>query len=348
VTNILAERGIVARWSLILVGLYVLVAGAWLAAGGVVRENTGQELLNVSYDPTRELWREINQAFAMRYANERGVRLTIKQSHGGSGSQARAVIDGLDADVVTLAMWTDVDAIRQKGLIEAGWQARLPEQSLPYYSTIVFVVRQGNPRAIRDWSDLVRPGVSIITPNPRTSGNGRLSLFAAWGAVKVRGGSDDAALAYLAQLYRQVPVLDSGARGSTTTFGQKHQGDVLLAWENEAHLLLREASGEHLEIVYPPVSIKAEPFVAVVDANVKRKGTRAAAEAYLKFLYTEEGQEIIARHCYRPTNAAVLQRHTGTLRAIELFPITAVARDWAEAQTRFCGEGGIFDKIYAK
>src|SRR2546430_5664749 len=256
------------------------------------------ELLNVSYDPTRELWRDVNAAFAPKYEKETGATLAIKQSHGGSGTQARAVIDGLDADVVTLALWPDTDAIRKAGQISEGWEKRLPNNSLPYTSTAVFVVRKGNPKGIKDWPDLIQPGIEIVTPNPKTSGNGQLSFYSAWGSVVLRGGSREDAIAYVTKLYQQVPVLDSGARGATTTFVQKGIGDVHLAWENEAHLAVQEANGT-LELVYPPISMRAEPHVAVVDANVDRKGTRAAAAAYLQFLYTDEAQELIAQHYYR-------------------------------------------------
>lgn len=303
------------------------------------------ELLNVSYDPTRELWRDVNEKFVARYATDTGHKLTIKQSHGGSSTQARAVIDGLDADVVTLAMWPDTDAIRKTGLIADGWERRLPNNSLPYVSTIVFVVRRGNPKSIKDWPDLTKPGVEIVTPNPKTSGNGKLSFLGAWGSVTQRGGSEQDALAFVTRLYRQTPVLDSGARGSTTTFAQKGIGDVHLTWENEAHLEVQEANGE-LEIVYPPVSILAEPQVAVVDANVKRKGTREAAEAYLNYLYSDEGQQIVARHFYRPINQEILRQHSATFPDVKLFPITAIAGDWAAAQKKFFAEGGLFDGIY--
>jgi sulfate transport system substrate-binding protein len=329
----------------IVAGLYVTASALWLLAGGIVTDSGGTELLNVSYDPTRELYRDLNQAFVARYQNDHGIQLVVKQSHGGSGSQARAVIDGLGADVVTLALHSDVDAIRARGLIEDGWDKRLPLRSLPYYSTIVFVVRAGNPKGIHDWQDLTRPGIAVITPNPKTSGNGRLSLWAAWGALRYRGGSEAETLEYVKRLYRNVPVLDSGARGSTVTFAQRNLGDVHLAWENEAHLEVQESAGK-LQIVYPPISLRAEPPVAVVDANVKHKGTRAAAEAYLKWLYSAEAQEIIARNFYRPSSAEVLQRHAGTFPALTLYPITTVAASWEDAQERFCGEGGIFDQIY--
>jgi sulfate transport system substrate-binding protein len=329
----------------LLLAIAVLAAG--LLAGCWESEQKSIELLNVSYDPTRELWKDLNNEFIPRYEQETGTHLTIKQSHGGSGTQARAVIDGLDADVVTLALWSDTDAIRKKGLIAEHWDERLPHHSLPYFSTIVFVVRKGNPRGIKDWPDLIQPGVQIITPNPKTSGNGKLSFLAAWGAALARGGQEQDALAYVSRLYKQTPVLDSGARGSTTTFAQKKIGDVHLTWENEAHLEVQEANGE-LELVYPPASIRAEPYVAVVDANVDRKGTRDAAEAYLKFLYTDEAQEVIARHYYRPINDTVRQKHADVLREIKLFPITTIAPGWDEAQQRFFADGGVIDGIYKK
>jgi|SRR5579875_573230 sulfate/thiosulfate-binding protein len=305
----------------------------------------GGELLNVSYDPTRELWRDINARFIPAYEQQTGRRISIEQSHASSGSQARAVLDGLEADVVTLALWSDTDALRKNGLIKDGWEERLPNHALAYYSTIVFVVRKGNPKGIKDWPDLIKPGVEIITPNPKTSGNGRLSFLAAWGAVRRRGGSEEEARRFVTELYQHTPVLDNGARGSTTTFAQKKIGDVHLTWENEAHLEVAETPGE-LEIVYPSLSIRAEPFVAVVDANVDRKGTRATAEAYLQFLYTEEAQHILARHHYRPINEAVRKQYTAQLPDLELFPITAIAADWEDAQKKFFANGAIFDSIY--
>jgi sulfate transport system substrate-binding protein len=327
----------------------VFIAGAatavWVTVRGTGPQENTMELLNASYDPTRELWRDLNQQFIPRYHQESGVKLTIKQSHGGSATQARAVIDGLDADVVTLALWSDTDALRKKGLIDAGWEERLPNRSLPYFSTIVFVVRKGNPKGIHNWPDLVRPDIAIVTPNPKTSGNGKLSFLAAWGAVIYQGGSPQDASEYVAKLYRQTPVLDSGARGSTVTFAQKRIGDVHLTWENEAHLEVQESAGQ-LELVYPPVSIRAEPHVAVADANVRRKGTQAAAAAYLNYLYTDEAQEIIARHFYRPINPAILQKHAATLADIQLFPVTSFVSGWDEAQQKFFAEGGVFDRIY--
>lgn len=334
------------RWLVVVAVAYLvaLPAVAWLL---VWQQQPEQFLLNVSYDPTRELWRDLNRNFRHEYERETGQNIAIKQSHGGSGSQARSVIDGLDADVVSLAMWSDTDAIRRKGLIAEGWEKRLPNRSLPYYSTIVFVVRQGNPQRIHDWSDIVRPGISVITPNPKTSGNGKLSLLAAWGATLKAGGSDADAERFVTELYRHAPVLDTGARGSAMTFAQKGIGDVHLTWENEAHLEVQEARGA-LEIVYPQRSIKAEPYVTLVDANVDRKGTREVVEKYLNYLYTNEAQEIFARHYYRPYNDEVLARHGDVFRKIDLFEITAVAKSWDDAQKRFFSDNGVFDRIFQK
>jgi sulfate/thiosulfate-binding protein len=322
--------------------LGAILAIACVAVGSA---QSAVQLLNVSYDPTRELWREINSTFIPLYEKEKGVKLTVNQSHGGSSTQARAIIDGLEADVVTIASIIDTDAISQRGLIKKDWLNRLPNRSLPYTSTVVFVVRKGNPKQIKDWPDLAKPGVKIVTPNPKTSGNGYLSFFAAWGSVVLRGGSREDAIKYVTALYKQVPVLDSGARGATTTFVQRRIGDVHLAWENEAHLEVREAKGA-LELVYPPISIRAEPHVAVVDANVDRRNTRAAAEAYLKFLYTDAAQEIIAKHFYRPMNAAVLAKNSATFPNIRLFDITEIAKSFADAHKQFIAEGGVFDSIY--
>ncbi len=302
------------------------------------------ELLNVSYDPTRELWKELNEKFTAKQ-QAAGKNISIKQSHGGSGSQARAVIDGLDADVVTLAMWADTDQLRRKGLIKDGWEDALPNRSLPYTSTIVFVVRKGNPKNIKKWSDLTAEGIEIVTPNPKTSGNGKLAFLAAWGSVINAGGSEEDARKFVTQLYKQVPVLDTAARGATTTFAQKGIGDVHLTWENEAHLEIEEAKGE-LEIVFPEVSILAEPHVALVDANVDKKNTRAVAQEYLEFLYTPEGQAVIAKHFYRPSNAEVLAANTASFPAINLFPVTKIAASWDDAQTKFFADGAEFDKIY--
>ena len=326
-------------------GRLLRVAALSVAVFATAGNAVAQELLNVSYDPTRELWRDINANFIPVYGKQSGRALTIKQSHGGSSTQARAVIDGLEADVVTLASILDTDAISRSGLIKPGWVERLPNRSLPYTSTIVFVVRKGNPKGIEDWPDLVKPGVQIITPNPKTSGNGYLSFFSAWGAVVLRGGSRAQAIDYVTKLYKQVPVLDSGARGATTTFVQRQIGDVHLAWENEARLEVQEAKG-NLDIIYPAISIRAEPHVAVVDENVDRKKTRAAAEAYLKFLYTDAAQEIIAKHFYRPYNQAVLKKNEAIFPNLRLFAITEIARDFSDAHKQFIAEGGIFDRIY--
>jgi sulfate transport system substrate-binding protein len=322
-------------------------SGAPAASGAATAAEPPKELelLNVSYDPTRELWREMNEKFIASYEKTSGTKLTIKQSHGGSSTQARAVIDGLDADVVTLASFLDTEAISKKGLIKPGWIEDFPNRSLPYTSTIVFVVRKGNPKGIKDWKDLVKPGVEIVTPNPKTSGNGYLSFFSAWGSVVLRGGSRDDAVKFVTALYKQVPVLDSGARGATTTFVQKKIGDVHLAWENEAHLEVKEAKGE-LDLVYPEISIQAEPHVAVLDANVDRRGTRAAAEAYLKFVYTDEGQEIAAKHYYRPSNPEILKRHAADFPTVKLFAVSEIAKDFPDAHKQFIAEGGVFDGIY--
>jgi sulfate/thiosulfate-binding protein len=306
-----------------------------------------ETLLNVSYDPTRELWKVVNGKFIPAWQQQSGEPLEIKQSHGGSGSQARAVVDGLEADVVTLAMWPDTDAIRKVGLISDGWEKRFPNNSTPYTSTIVFMVRKGNPKGIKDWADIVKPGVEIVTPNPKTSGNGKLSFLAAWGAVTQNGGSEEQAKEFVTKLYKQAPVLDAGARGSTITFAQKGIGDVQLTWENEAHLQLKEFPGQ-FEIVYPSISFKAEPPVAVVDLNARRHGTTAAAEAYLNYLYTPEGQELIAQNYYRPIDAAVAQKYASTFPNIKLFTVDAIAKDWPDAYDKFFGEGKIYDSIYAQ
>jgi sulfate/thiosulfate-binding protein len=326
-------------------GVFVLRGGGEQSVEGKTTPAKELELLNVSYDPTRELWRDLNAKFAAEYEQQTGTKLTISQSHGGSGAQARAVTEGLEADVVTLALFSDTDAIRKAGLIADNWQDRLPNHSVPYFSTIVFVVRKGNPKNIKDWPDLVGEGVQVITPSPKTSGNGKLSFLAAWGSVLLRGGTEQTALKYVTELYHHTPVLDSGARGATTTFAQKGIGDVHLSWENEAQLEVKESSGV-LELVYPPISIRAEPPVAWVDANVKRKGTAEAAEAYLKFLYTDEGQEILARHAYRPIDEKVLARHEKTFPKLQLFGIESVSQDWSTANKRFFGDGGVFDTIY--
>jgi sulfate/thiosulfate-binding protein len=310
-----------------------------------IQGDTSNELLNVSYDPTRELFQDLNRQFIAQYAKQTGRKLTIRQSHGGSSRQAQAVIDGLPADVVTLALRSDVEALHKHGLVADGWAQRLPDNSQPYTSTIVFVVRKGNPRNIKDWPDLVRPGVSVITPNPKTSGNGKLSVLAAWGSVIYRGGSETQARQYLKELYQHVPVLDTGARDATNTFTQEKVGDVHLTWENEALLETEEYRGD-LEIVYPPVSIRAEPCVAWVDANVARRKTEAYAKAYLEFLYTAQAQETIAQHGYRPINPEALKKHANRLPPIDLFPVTILAKDWDDAQQKFFAEAGVFDAIH--
>jgi sulfate transport system substrate-binding protein len=325
--------------------LIAVLTAVSLFAGARPSRADSLSLLNVSYDPTRELWREVNAHFIPAYQKSSGTTLDIKQSHGGSGTQARAVIDGLDADVVTLAMWPDTNAIAKAGLIDAGWDKEFPHGSSPYTSTIVFVVRKGNPKGIKDWSDIVKPGVEIVTPNPKTSGNGKFSFLAAWGSVTERGGSEKEALDFVTKLYAQTPVLDLGARGSTTTFVQKRIGDVHLSWENEARLEVDEANGA-VEIVYPPISVLAEPPVAVVDANVKRKGTAAAAKAYLDFLYTDEGQEIIAKHYFRPINPTILAAHAASFPEIKRFPVTAISTGWDDAYDKYFGDGKIFDSFY--
>jgi sulfate/thiosulfate-binding protein len=327
----------------------VLAAAALVATGLLpardARAAEEVEFLNVSYDPTRELWKEINARFAPKIEQELGIKLTIKQSHGGSGSQARAVNDGLGADVVTLAMYPDTDAIRKTGLIDAGWVDELPNRSLPYTSTLVFLVRKGNPKGIKDWEDLAKPGIEIVTPNPKTSGNGKLSFLAAWGSVLHKGGTDEDALAFVTEIYKKAPVLDTGARGSSTTFAQKGIGDVQITWENEAYLSVEETGGE-VEIVYPSASILAEPHVAIVDRNADRHGTRKIAQAYLDFLYTPEAQALIAKHHYRPTTpeaAAAL----ATLPRLDVFPVTIVANDFDAANERFFKDGQVFDQIYS-
>jgi sulfate transport system substrate-binding protein len=336
---------LVRRLLVLLVIGYLLAAAAWVLNAGVIRDEGRDELLNVACDPTRELWHELNGVFVERYEQEKGTRLSVRQSHGGSASQARAVIDGLDADVVSLALWSDTDAVRKAGLIDPGWEDRLPNRSLPYTSTIVFVVRKANPKAVRDWPDLARPDVSVITPNPKTSGNGKWSFLAAWGSVVTRGGSEADAREYVTALYRRVQKLDTAARGATITFSQNKIGDVHLTWENEAYLEVQEANGD-LEIVYPPVSVLAEPHVALVSTNARRKGTTQAAEAYLRFLYTDDAQEIIAKHYHRPTNPAVWQRHAARFPPLKLFRVSEIASNWDDVQKRFFAEGAVFDQVF--
>jgi sulfate/thiosulfate transport system substrate-binding protein len=303
-------------------------------------------LLNVSYDPTRELYVEFNKAFASAYQKETGKSVEIKQSHGGSGSQARAVIDGLQADVVTLALAYDIDAIAGKGLTTADWQKRLPQNSSPYTSTIVFLVRKGNPKGIKDWDDLLKPGVAVITPNPKTSGGARWNYLAAWGFAQKKYGSVDKAKDFIGKLYQQVPVLDTGARGATVTFVERGVGDVLLAWENEAYLALKEFGPEKFEIVAPPLSILAEPPVTIVDKVADKKGTRNAADAYLQYWYTKEGQEIAARNFYRPRDPEIAKKYENSFAKVELFTIDDVFGGWTKAQKEHFADGGVFDQIY--
>jgi sulfate transport system substrate-binding protein len=306
------------------------------------------ELLNVSYDPTRELYVDYNKAFAAHWKAKTGETVTIKQSHGGSGKQARSVIDGLAADVVTLALAADVDALAKNAkLVPADWQKRLPQNSAPYTSTIVFLVRKGNPQKIKDWDDLVKPGVAVITPNPKTSGGARWNYLGAWGYALRKYGSEEKAKEFVASLFKNVPVLDSGARGSTTTFVQREIGDVAISWENEAFLAIKEFGADKFEIVVPSVSILAEPTVSVVDKVVKRKGTEAVAKEYLDFLYSDEGQEIAARNFYRPRNETVAAKHAASFAKLDLFTIDEVFGGWTKAQKTHFADGGVFDQIYS-
>jgi sulfate/thiosulfate-binding protein len=304
-------------------------------------------LLNVSYDPTRELYQDYNAAFAKYWQAKAGEKVSIRQSHGGSGKQARSVIDGLDADVVTLALASDIDAIAEHArLLPADWQKRLPHNSTPFTSTIVFLVRKGNPKNIRDWDDLIKPGVTVITPNPKTSGGARWNYLAAWEFAKRKYGGDTPAREFVANLYRHVPVLDSGARGATTTFVERGLGDVLLAWENEAFLALKEFGSGKFEIVAPSLSILAEPPVAIVDKNVDKKGNRQVAEAYLTYLYSEEGQEIAARNFYRPTDEKIAKKYANQFPKLKLATVDAAFGGWSNATRTHFADGGTFDQIY--
>ncbi|BBB91902.1 MAG TPA: sulfate ABC transporter substrate-binding protein [Methylomusa anaerophila] len=304
------------------------------------------KLLNVSYDPTRELYKEFNESFADYWKNKTGQTVTIQQSHGGSGAQARTVREGIEADVVTLALAYDIDELATAGLIPADWQKRLANNSTPYTSTIVFLVRKGNPKNIKDWDDLVKPGVSVITPNPKTSGGARWNHLAAWGyALKKNGNNEAQAKEFIAKLYQNVPVLDSGARGATTTFVERGIGDVLLAWENEALLAEKELGKDKFEIVVPSISILAEPPVTIVDKIVDKKGTREVAQAYLEYLYTDKGQELAAKHFYRPRSEAIAQKYASQFPKVSLITIADLG-GWTEAQTKHFKDGGIFDQIY--
>lgn len=330
------------RRSLNLFALALVIVAGFAIAVRKLQARAPQSLLNVSYDPTRELYAQLNPKFLSHY----GQKLALRQAHGGSSRQARAVISGdLEADVVTLGLRSDVDALRKRGLIAENWTERLPNHAQPYYSTIVFVVRHGNPYNIHDWPDLVQPGVSIITPDPRSSGNGKLSALAAWGDVLARGGSEADARAYLKRFYANTPFLESGARGTALAFAVEKQGDVHVTWENEALREVSEAHGE-LELMYPPRSILAEPCVAWVDANVERHGTLSAARAYLQYLFSAEAQEIIAQAGYRPSDPQVLAKHAARFGKLKLFEITEIARDWEDAQQRFFGDDGVIDSVY--
>jgi sulfate transport system substrate-binding protein len=316
------------------------------AAFGVAAKDVS--ILNVSYDPTRELYGEYNKAFAKYWQAKTGDTVSVKQSHGGSGKQGRSVIDGIEADVVTLALAYDIDSIAERAqLLPADWQKRLKHNSSPYTSTYIFLVRKGNPKGIKNWDDLVKPGVGVITANPKTSGGARWGYLAAYGfALKQPGGNDAKAQAFVGSLFKNVPVLDSGARGSTVTFAERGIGDVLLAWENEAHLAFKEFGADKFDIVYPPTSILAEPPVAVVDKVVDKRGTRAVATAYLEYLYSPEGQEIAARHFYRPIDPAIAAKYAANFPKISLFTIAEVFGGWAKAQKIHFSDGGVFDQIY--
>ena len=324
----------------------VLTAAALLAPHFAQAKSIA--LLNVSYDPTRELYQEYNAAFSKYWKAKTGDDVTIRTSHGGSGKQARSVIDGLDADVVTLALAYDIDAIADKNLLAADWQRKLKGNSAPYTSTIVFLVRKGNPKNLKDWSDLIKPGVGVITPNPKTSGGARWNYLAAWGYEQQRTKSEAKAKEFVSRLLANVPVLDSGARGSTVTFAERGQGDVLLTWENEAHLALKEFGASKFDIVYPSTSIYAEPPVAIVDKNVDKKGTRAVAQAYLDYLYSAEGQDIAGKNFYRPTDAKAAAKYAKQFPQIKLFKIDEVFGGWTQAQKTHFADGGVFDQIYTK
>lgn len=333
------------KLTLLLAGL--LVVGLGFAAPGAQDHPASVTLLNVSYDPTRELYQEFNAAFAQYWKEKTGTEVTIRQSHGGSGKQARSVIDGLEADVVTLALAYDIDAIcEHAGAIPADWQKRLPHNSAPYSSTMVFLVRKGNPKGIKDWDDLVKPGVEVITPNPKTSGGARWNYLAAWGYARHKYGSEDKAQQFVAQLFRNVPVLDSGARGATTTFIQRGIGDVLITWENEALLAINKLGKDAVEIVVPSVSILAEPPVTLVNKYVDKHGTREVAQAYLEYLYTPTGQELAAKHYYRPRLEEVAAKYRERFPEVKMFTIDEEFGGWQKAQREHFTDGGMFDRIY--
>ncbi len=325
--------------------LSAALAAALLSLATLVHADT--RLLNVSYDPTRELYRDFNNAFAAEWKKETGDTVTIRQSHAGSGKQSRSVIDGLEADVVTLALAGDIDALHEHGnLVPADWQKRLPHNSAPYTSTVVFLVRKGNPKGIKDWDDLVKPGIGVITPNPKTSGGARWNYLAAWGYASRKYGEENAQ-AFVAKLMKNVPVLDTGARGATTTFVERGQGDVLLAWENEALLALEEGGKERFEIVAPSISILAEPPVSVVDSVVDKRGTRKVAEAYLNYLYSTVGQEIAAQHHYRPRDAAVAAKYAAQFPSLPMFTVDEAFGGWQNAQKTHFADGALFDRLYS-
>lgn len=333
---------------LVITGIVCSIACSGSNSSTTSEQKKQLHLLNVSYDPTREFYQEFNIAFAREWKDSGGGEVMVEQSHGGSGKQARSVIDGLEADVVTLALAYDIDAIADKAqLLPANWQTRLPNNSAPYTSTMVLVVRKGNPKGIKDWDDLVKPGIAVITANPKTSGGARWNYLAAWGYALRKFGNDDAkAKEFVQALYKNVPVLDSGARGSTTTFAQRGLGDVLISWENEAFLALKEFGADKLEIVSPPVSILAEPPVALVDKNVDKHGTRKVADAYLALLYSPVGQDIAGKHFYRPRNAEAAKKYESQFAKIELFTVDEVFGGWAKAQKTHFEDGGAFDQIY--
>ncbi len=330
----------IARDLLFLAAAFALILFVTVAA------HAQTSLLNVSYDPTRELYKDINKAFAAAWKKQTGQDIEIKMSHGGSGKQARSVIDGLEADVVTLALAYDIDAIAEKGYLAADWQKRLPDNASPYTSTIVFLVRKGNPKGIKDWDDLVKPGIKVVTPNPKTSGGARWNYLGAWGyALKKNGGDEAKAKDFVKALYKNAPVLDTGARGATVTFVERNIGDVLIAWENEAYLSVNELGPDKFDIITPSVSILAEPPVAVVDKVVDKKGTRAISEAYLKFLYTPAGQEIAAKNYYRPRDEQVAAKYKDKFAKVDLFTIDQVFGGWQKAQKTHFSDGGVFDQI---
>ena len=328
-------RGIIIKLAVLLFGVAAIVA-------------KDISLLNVSYDPTRELYEEVNKLFAAEYKTKAGQGITVKQSHGGSGKQARSVIDGLEADVVTLALAYDIDAISERKLIDKGWQKELPNNSCPYTSTIVLLVRKGNPKGIKDWDDLAKPGIGVVTPNPKTSGGARWNYLAAYGHELKRSGNDQKAQEFVGKILANVPVFDTGARGATVTFLQRNIGDVLIAWENEALLAAESMAKGQVEIVYPSVTILAEPPVAVVDRNAKRRKTEQAATEYLKFLYTPAGQEIVAKHHFRPQEKTVAEKHKAKFADVKTFTIDEVFGGWAKAHKAHFADGGTFDKIQAK